>query len=422
MAKRDLALMDFDRAVMKAFWRKVRAWMLGETNELLPFDQVRSVLASGGQHYIGMKQVELTKIVGSMGRYRDFDRAFLPLQTKTKDRWINIDLAHYEEIVLPPVELYKMGEIYFVKDGNHRVSVARERGQEFIDAYVIEIDVPIPLDGDIRLNDLSIKKEYAEFLVQTHLTEFRPDARLETNLSGQYHSLLEHIAVHRWYLGEQHQAEVPYIEAVLSWYDDVYLPLVEVFREQGILKSFPNFSEADLYLWFMQYQAILRQTFRDVEGDEISSRDLASAAKVEAGKQLVEKYPEFSLRKLVAAFNRSKWADELMLAQERAAFLRRTDIHKLCPEAEIETSLPGQYDRLLEHIAVHRWYLGVQRGREASYSDAVISWYRNVYEPLVKIIREQEVLTQFPGRKEADLYLWIISRQWILRQAEEPGD
>jgi len=202
----------------------------------------------------------------------------------------------------------------------------------------------------------------------------------------------------------------------------VYLPIVEVFREQGILKSFPMFTETDLYLWFMQYQAILRQTYRGVETEEIAGREMSSAAKIEAGKQLVGQHPELSLRKLAAAFNRSKWADELMLAQERAAFLRRTEIQRLCPEALIETSLPGQYDRLLEHIAVHRWYLGVQRGSEAAYSDAVISWYKNVYEPLVKIIREQGVLAQFSDRKEADLYLWIISRKWYLRLASEPGD
>ena len=82
---------------------------------------------------------------GVLGRYRDFDRAFLPIQTRTKARWISVDRAHYEEIILPPVELYQIGEVYFVRDGNHRVSVARERGQTYIDAFVTEIDTPVLL-------------------------------------------------------------------------------------------------------------------------------------------------------------------------------------------------------------------------------------------------------------------------------------
>jgi hypothetical protein len=103
-------------------------------NELLPYDEVRKHLPIRGQHDIGLQQVPISQIVGSLGRYRDFDRAFLPLQKRTKDRWVSIDKAQYEEVGLPPIETYKIGEVYFVKDGNHRVSVARERGQDFVDA------------------------------------------------------------------------------------------------------------------------------------------------------------------------------------------------------------------------------------------------------------------------------------------------
>ncbi len=98
-------------------------------------------------------------------------------------------------------------------------------------------------------------------------------------------------------------------------------------------------------------------------------------------------------------------------------------------DAVLETSIPGQYEKLLEHISVHRWYLGVQKGKEIPYEEAVISWYNNVYMPLVLMIREQDILTDFPGRTETDLYLWIISHQWDLREslgeeisAEEAAD
>jgi hypothetical protein len=115
---------DFDRALNKSFWRKIRNWITRKNNELLPFDEVRDKLPIQGQHYVGMEQVPVEKIVGSLGRYRDFDRAFLPKQKKTRERWISIDMAHYGMVNLPPVELFKIGDIYFVKDGNHRVWAA----------------------------------------------------------------------------------------------------------------------------------------------------------------------------------------------------------------------------------------------------------------------------------------------------------
>ncbi len=418
MATNEQAAQDYERAIFKGFWRKILSRIRGQSNELLPFDDVRERLPVGGQHYLGLRQVRVDKIIGSMSRFRDFDRAFLPVQTTTKDRWISIDKAHYDDVILPPVDLYKMGEIYFVKDGNHRVSVARERGQIYLDAYVVEIDVPVVLNEETRMDDLKLKAEYADFMIATRLNKLRPDANLETRISGQYQRILEHIAVHRWYLGEQLHSEAAYEEAVCSWYDQVYMPIIDVLRQQSILKNFPAYSELDMYLWIVQYQAYLRQLYRGSAENELSiSPGIEPAVKMEAGKQISVDYPDLPLKKLVNAIRRAEWVDDLILNQERAAFLKRTNIQELRPDAQILATLPGEYDKLLEHIAVHRWYLGEQQRKEVSFEDAVTSWYDNVYLPLVKIIREQNVLAEFPGREEADLYLWIISRREYLRQA-----
>ena len=86
-----------------------------------------------------MKQIETDKIIGSVSRFQEFDRAFLPRQTHTRERWESIDKAYYKDVILPPIDVYQIGEIYFVKDGNHRVSVARERGQLYMDAFVVKI-------------------------------------------------------------------------------------------------------------------------------------------------------------------------------------------------------------------------------------------------------------------------------------------
>lgn len=418
MSIEHMAQMDFDRARRKAFWRRVLFWITGDSNDLLPFDDIRHKLPIRGQHYLGLKQVPINQIVGSSGRYRDFDRAFLPIQDRTRGRWLSIDQAHYQDVILPPVDLYKMGEIYFVKDGNHRVSVARQRGQEDIDAIVIEIDIPIQLTPEFRIDELLAQKEQVAFLDQTQLDKLRPDFRIQVKNEDQRIQLVEHIAVHRWYLGEQKKQEVSYEEAVLSWYQEVYLPLVDSLEENQLLGIFPNLSETDLYLWIIKYLYYLRQGYRD---DSAGSKPIDSekdiSAREEAVRQVLEEYPLKQLNQLVSVLRNAEWLDNLILNQDRAAFYRRTGLKDVYPDANFETSTPGQFEKLLEHIDVHRWYLGEQRGSEVSYAEAAKSWYENVYLPLVAIIREQDILTDFPGRTETDLYLWIISHQWILRES-----
>jgi hypothetical protein len=409
MAIDKMAHEDFDRARWKAFWRKVTTILTGKSNELLPFDEVRGRIPMKGQHYIGLKQVPIDKIIGSLGRYRDFDRAFLPVQARTRDRWINIDKAHHHQVNLPAVDLFKMGEIYFVKDGNHRVSVARERGQEFIDAYVIEIETPVTLTAETVVDDLALKQEYGLFVEQTGMLSLRPQAVLDTNLPGLYNRLLEHIDTHRWYLGEQRGAEVPYSDAVASWYDRVYVPVISTLRENNVLKAFSGVPETELYLWVMDYQWYLREVYQEEPADKL--------AKEEVSRQLVKNYPLPAVKKLLKVMRNAGWFDELVLEQEWIAFEARTRLSEIRPGACVQTSIPGQYKTFLEHIDVHRYYLGEQRNAEVSYSEAVVSWYDHVYLPLAGFIQEHGILEFFPERTEADLYLWIIRHQNYLRVA-----
>jgi hypothetical protein len=399
---------DFERARSKAFWRKVITWLTGRSNQLLPFDEVRERLPIQGQADTGLQQVPISQIIGSIGRYHDFDRAFLPRQSRTKGRWVNIDKAHYQQVDLPPIELYKMGEIYFVRDGNHRVSVARERGQEYIDAHVIEIRIPVTLTSETTLDDLDIKQEYADFINKTSINELFPLADFTTCIKGQYAKLLEHIDFHRWLLGAQREHPVDYTEAVSSWYQTVYLPIIEALKEQGLLNQFPNSSEVDLYLMIVKYQWHLIHAYRDEQpGEDISQQ----AVRVEAARQLTaeERWPD--LKKLIRVLQQSEWLEDLVLSQEKRAFDERTLLSLKFPMEDIQLSVLGQYDKLLEHISVHRWYLGEHHKGDVTYQEAAESWFINVYQPLVQIIRNQKILDSFSGRTEADLYLWVMSHR-----------
>jgi hypothetical protein len=261
MADQDRAQVDFHIARRKAFWREVFSFLGGRSNRLLSWREVSDKLGVRGQIYRGMQTIPLDRIIGSVGRYLDFDRAFLPTQGTTADRWRSIARAHYADISLPPVKLYKIGDAYFVLDGNHRISVARERGVAFVDAEVIEAAARVPVTAQMDAGDLEIKGEYTRFLEQTRLDELRPDQQVEFTIGGGYEQLLEHIAVHRYFMGLEQQRFIPEDEAVCDWYDDVYTPLVRITREQDVLADFPHRTEADLYLWIMDHQHYLRERF-----------------------------------------------------------------------------------------------------------------------------------------------------------------
>ncbi len=282
------AKMDFELALRAGFWRSIISWLTQSPNTLLPYDEIRKSLPLSNQHYIGVRQVPVSHIIGSVGRYNDFDRAFLPRRTDTQGRWMSIDRAHLTDVVLPPIEVYKIGDTYYVKDGNHRVSVARKKGQIYIDADVIEVDVPVPVDPNVDVNELIRRLEQADFLERTNLNVLQPELNVNLTVPGGYERIIEHISVHRYFLGMQYQRDVTWEEAVTGWVDQVYLPLVRVIREYNILKEFPNRTEADLYLWIIEHLWYLREEFKSDVSLETAATHFAEEYSQRPLHQLVQ--------------------------------------------------------------------------------------------------------------------------------------
>jgi hypothetical protein len=131
---------EYDKALRQAFWTGVNHRIRNQCHDLLPFASVWQHVQTAEQQTKGIDEVEIDSIVGSSGRYRDFDLSFLPRRREYNDRWVNIAQAHYDGAELPPVQLYRIGSAYYVEDGNHRVSVARIIGLNSIKANIIEID------------------------------------------------------------------------------------------------------------------------------------------------------------------------------------------------------------------------------------------------------------------------------------------
>jgi len=257
---------DFAHARFKAFWNRILSILGGQPTTLLSYDEVKEKLRIGGPIYRGLRTVEVKKIVGSLNRYHQFDRAFLPLEDQIANRWQSIDRAFYQDINLPPVVLYKVGEVYFVVDGHHRVSVAREQGQMDIDAEVRECSTKVNITPDLKPEDLEILGEKVFFLERTGLDRIRPKANIKLTIPDGFDRMLEHIAVHRYFMGLDLQRDISDEEAVAHWYDKVYKPIINNIRRSGILKEFPGKTEGDLYLWVLD-----RQRYLHAEGQKLAS-------------------------------------------------------------------------------------------------------------------------------------------------------
>lgn len=391
---------SYASARRKAGLRALLSALTGRPNRLLRWDEVQDKLRIGGRIDRGVQSVPLNKIVGSVNRYRDFDRAFLPTQDVTAERWMNISRAYYAEEALPPVTLYKVGEVYFVVDGNHRVSVARQQGKAFIDAEVIEARARVPLTPDMDAADLEIVGEQVEFLERTRFDELFPDEELRPTIAGGYHRLLEHIAVHRYFMGIEQGREIGEDEAVRDWFLRVYQPVVAIIRERELLKDFPKRTEADLYLWIMEHWHYLRENGVQLSAEEAVTQFMEAFAP-SLPKRLLHLVKDMLLSFVDTP--PEAWED----------FCARTGLK---PKAPIEFTTPNGYQRLLEHIAVHRHFMGEALQRFIPEEEAAQDWYLNVYQPIVALIQAQKLREEFPGLTDADLYLRISEHLYALRQ------
>jgi nucleotide-binding universal stress UspA family protein len=282
------AIQDFHNARRRALLEQALARLTGRSAELLAYDDVRTKLKATGTAPRALKEIPLDAIVGSVGRYSDFTRSFLPRSEEDETRWVHVRIKMEELSGLPPIEVYQIGEAYFVRDGNHRVSVARELGASHIEAYVTEVQTKVLLTPEVQPNDLIVKAEYARFLEQTQMDEIRPQADLTMSIPGQYGEMMEQIDVYRYYLGQNQQREIPYDEAVAGWYDEVYLPILQVIRNRSVLRDFPGRTESDLYLWISKHRAALQEALEWEIEPEDAAADLSYKASPK-GKRMTQR-------------------------------------------------------------------------------------------------------------------------------------
>ncbi len=284
------AQQDFRRARLKSLVTDIWDWVQGRSREMLSYDDVKDQLKLGGVIYRGTKTIKINDIVGSVGRYEDFDRYFFPANDHLSSRWQRVDMAFYDDINLPPIVVYQVGDVYFVVDGNHRVSVAKQQGIDFIDAEIREATCQVPFTkADLDPAKLRTLGAYADFIRRSNVNTLIPHETFETTIADGYKQLVHHIAEHRYFMGIDFQRDITADEAVLHWYETIYAPLIETVEQHAVFEKFPKATQTDLYLWIMDRLHFLKEHQQDTSL-EAAVEDYSANPKGETNELVADLY------------------------------------------------------------------------------------------------------------------------------------
>jgi hypothetical protein len=250
---------DFQRArrrqVMSRLAHRV-ARAPGDVDVILPFDEVVAALGRVEERYIGLQTVALDSILGTVDRNQGFDRQFRPTTARVRARWERIANAVRRGESLPPISLYRIGSVHFVRDGHHRVSVARALGRTEIEAYVVEVVTRVGAERDLRTSDLPLKSHERLFHERVPLPG-RARGRIQLTDPWQYGELAE--GVEAWaFRAMQDRAEfVDRRTAARLWFDEDYVPVVDMLREAGVLG---DGTEAEGYMRVVRQRYLVMRT------------------------------------------------------------------------------------------------------------------------------------------------------------------
>lgn len=266
-----VAVRDFRQARRRAALQRLFARLSGRNVNLFNYEDVINAVSIGEQEEKGVQTIPLDAIVGSVSRYHDFTRSFLPTKDSNQERWARIRMKMTVGAPMEPIEVFKIGDAYFVLDGNHRVSVSRDLGLENIQAHVTEIQTNVPLSRDDDVDTFICKARLVGFLQKTELDKSHPDVEFHLTVCNKYELLLRQIERYRGFLKEAGAGEVSLPEAAAAWCESVYEPTLAIIAREGILRDFPDRTEADLYVWLLEHQ----QELKEYSGWNISTGEVA---------------------------------------------------------------------------------------------------------------------------------------------------
>ena len=277
----------FEKARRRELARRLSRLVLGRPSDrLLALDNVRDQLGLYEQWYVGIRSIPLSKIVGSVDRAADFDRAFLPKRGNMEGRWKRVEQAFRIE-AFPPIVAFKVGDAYFVEDGHHRVAIARQRKDDFIDGDVTEVKSPVEITADTDIAEIVHMGLRQWFMRESQLDQVRPGAHIEPSRPHAYAELLDIIFAAGFELAMERQTLITPAQASAHWHDDLYVPSVEKIQAGNLPTIFPNATEADLYLRVHeQHRELVSRTAPHGIDDAVDSAELAAADTIKARTRL----------------------------------------------------------------------------------------------------------------------------------------
>jgi len=281
---------DFRDARRRAALENIWSTLTGSSTHLIQFQQVEDQLQYEQSQKLGLVDIPLDSIVGSVSRPNDFTRKFFPREAVDPGRWQRVKIKMDQQI--HPIDVYQIDQVYFVLDGNHRVSVARQRGNTYIPAYVTKIESTLPLTPDDDFEDVIIKNQQFHFRKDTGLNQLRPDLEFATSIPGSYQKLRDQITSHHLNLEIQHHYPYTSEEAAESWVEEIYLPLLQTVSQSGLLRDFPARTPTDLYIWLTQYQKELSSQY----GWEIKPAAAVDSLVAAYGSRLVHRWKRLKKR------------------------------------------------------------------------------------------------------------------------------
>ena len=265
---------DFSRARRRRALARLAARLrrADDVDHILPFEEVIRALGRTGERRLGEQTVPLDSIVGTVDRSREFDRAFRPTSPRVRERWQRINLAQRKGAALPPIDVYRIGDMHFVKDGHHRVSVARALGHRDINAYVTEVLTQVGAGREIRLRDLPLKSHERLFFDRVPLP---PEMRERIHLSDEWRYAALAEAVEAWgfraiQAREQWMSRRDVAEA---WFREEYEPVVLMLGEARLIPKGVTDTEAYMQVAALRYLILRTHEWDDAIIDAIR-RDL----------------------------------------------------------------------------------------------------------------------------------------------------
>ena len=234
----------------------------GDVDMMLSFDEVVGALGRIGERDLGTTSIAIESIVGTVDRRKEFDREFRPTSSRARARFERIAEASRRGISMPPIDLYRVGELHFVRDGHHRVAVARAQGRGSIDAHVVEVRTQVPADSSITLGDLPLKSHERLFHERVPLP---PDARAQIALTDpmRFGTLAEGVEAWGFRLSQRDERYYDRPQTALRWFQEEYVAVVTILREADLIGRRETETDAYLRLSGERYRIMRTQEWSD---------------------------------------------------------------------------------------------------------------------------------------------------------------